>query len=200
MHTIAPYFYLGPISYYKKLIERQSFAFDPNEHFVKQSYRNRACIYGANGKLNLIIPIQHQGEKKTMQQVRISNDSRWQKIHLKSIQSAYRTSAYFEFFEDEFLPFYEKKYDFLIDFTFEMHQKVCELLQIAVDSSVTEKYIDTSEITCDLRTAFSTKKKLATEPVKAYSQVFEEKQGFIADLSIVDLLFNQGPNALSFIE
>jgi len=202
MKVLLPIVYLGNISYYSTLLKSSAIVFEQHEHFVKQTYRNRTSIYGANGKLDLIIPTQkNNGVRRTMKEVKIAYDDNWQNIHWKSIQSAYRSSPYFEYYEDDFTSFYcEKKHQYLIDFNQAIQEKVLDLLSKKIKTELTTTYQNSIQNTKDLRDSFSPKTPppLSFSPIK-YKQVFENKLGFIENLSIFDLLFNTGPESETFI-
>lgn len=205
MKILLPSVYLGNITYYG-LLKRGDAAIELHEHFVKQTYRNRCTVYGANGKLDLIVPVEKSkgSQRKIMKDCRISYNDNWQKIHWRSLESAYRTSPYFEYYEDDLKPFYEKKVDFVVDWNEMLQQKMCELLQLELKWNFTEKYEENYPDTADYRNDFdpnktlqlSTHQPLASLP---YTQVFENKHGFIPDLSIADLLFNTGPEAAGYL-
>ena len=198
--------YLGPIQYYIKLLEYPSILFEHYEHYKKQTYRNRCCIYGANGKLNLIIPIQHTGKRIIIKDVNISYETDWQKLHWRSIQTAYRSSPYFEYYEDELAPFFTKKYKLLIEFNEALQLQILEILGLKIRYSHTtsyeEHYTDLTsnrEGTTDYRTAMHAELHAPNPELLPYSQVFQDKHGFIPNLSIIDLLFNLGPDSASYL-
>jgi len=114
--VLVPSLYLGPISYYKILANSDLVIREEWEHYIKQTYRNRCTILGANGKLDLGIPIQHTGKRSLMKEVKIANDERWQRLHWRTIETAYRSSPYFEYYEDDFSSFYIDEYNSLLDF------------------------------------------------------------------------------------
>lgn len=196
---ILPSSYLAPVSYFKLISESPKFAIETKEHFIKQTYRNRCYIYGANGNLSLSIPLQKRGNRTTIDQVKISYEENWQKIHWKSMESAYRTSPYFEFYEEEFRPFYESKDIIsLLEFNQKIQQTVLNLIKQKVEISLTDKY-ETSEK--DWRKSIHPKNKEHTQAFHfpKYMQVFEDKYGFIPNLSIIDVLFNLGPRTMDYI-
>lgn len=174
--------------------------FENDDNYQKQTYRNRTYIYGANGKLLLNIPIKHSGDgsHQKYRDVKIENNFEWQKHHWKSLQSAYRSSAFFEFYEDEFAHLFEKTQRFLMDFNYKCQELVCECLQLNLTYSKTKEYFKNPQ-QIDLREAINAKTKPLI-PATRYFQVFEDKKGFIPNLSILDLLFNEGTSALTYLE
>ncbi len=206
MVNILPVFYLAPIEYYSVLLKSSSVIFEINEHFEKQTYRNRCEIYGANGKLKLIIPVKHTGERTLVKDVRIANENNWQKIHWKSIESAYRTSSYFEFYEHIFVPFYEQKFNFLIDFNIELQNEILKIMEAEIKIEKTNSYQKNYSDEKDLRNYFNPKSEIRPVPhssgnlkYKNYPQVFSDKFGFISNLSILDLIFNTGPQTKDYL-
>ncbi|GAA4310981.1 WbqC family protein [Mucilaginibacter gynuensis] len=198
--AVLPLFYLPPVEYFTQFNTYKPHIFiEQEEHFPKQTYRNRANIYSPDGVLTLVVPVIKGSKNHTkIKDVRISYDFRWQRLHWMSLQTCYRRSAYFEYYEDDFVPFYEKKIDFLFDYNQQLFELLLKLLKIKTELNFTPTYEAGYEGVIDLRSAFNAKKSY-TEGHKPYFQVFDERSGFIPNLSIVDLLFNQGPQALSYI-
>jgi hypothetical protein len=197
---VLPSFYLAPIAYYSHILQTDGeILLERHEHFPKQTYRNRASIHSPNGRLDLTIPIQKtEGQKRTqMKDVRISNADDWQRQHWMTLQTSYRRSAYFEYYEDDFLRYYNRKFNFLFDFNHEFNEMILSLLKIKMDFSFTEVYRKSYPDLLDLREVIHPKKNLPLN--KAYFQVFEPKNSFIPNLSIVDLLFNQGPQSKNYL-
>jgi hypothetical protein len=199
--AIFPLFYLPPVSYfsavqqfdYEIIVERY-------EHFPKQTYRNRARIYSPNGILDLIVPVIKGANVHTrMKDVRISYDFNWQRIHWMSLQTCYRSSAYFEYYEDELAPFYHKKFNYLFDYNLELLQWLLQQLKKKPMLSFTEEYTEVENGLVDYRTKIHFKKEDLSQSFSQYYQVFEDRRGFLPNLSIVDLLFNQGPQAKNYI-
>lgn len=169
------------------------------EHFPKQTYRNRATIATPNGRLDLVVPVVKGSKVHTrVRDVRISNEFRWQRQHWMSLQTAYRSSPWFEFYEDELAPFYERSVDFLFDYNESLFQKLMHLLKIKLDYTYTSEYIRPGDVKEDYRESLHPKKPAGLF-MKPYSQVFEERNGFLPNLSIVDVLFSKGPESGRFI-
>lgn len=187
---VLPATYFAPASFYSAIINSRKILFDGHENFVKQTIRNRCEIFGANGRQILSVPIERRGNHVHANEVKISYKEDWQKIHWRSLISAYRNSSYFEFYVDEFDPFFNKKTVFLFDLNMALHQLLVKLLKLEVEYKFTEDYLaDYGTNSFDLR---NEKSKLP--PIAKYYQVFEERHGFIPNLSILDLLFNAGPD------
>lgn len=194
--------YLAPIQYYSKLANYHQIRIETHENFIKQSFRNRCNIYGANGELSLSIPIKKDKPKTKIKDIRIDYDTNWRKLHWKSIESAYRSSPFFEFYEDDLKPFYEKKYKYLLEFNNEIQEIILEHLELEPNIVFTDHYItQTENNTDDFREKIHPKKDIEDVQFKItkYTQVFQDKHGFISNLSIVDLLFNEGPNAINIL-
>lgn len=195
--------YLAPIQYYSKLVNFDKIIIEAHENFTKQSYRNRCNIYGANGKMSLSIPVKKDKPKTKTKDIRIDYDTNWRKLHWKSIESAYRSSPFFEFYQDDIRPFYDEKYKYLLDFNHEIQHIICEHLEIEPTISFSDEYkkkVDQS--ISDFRDKIHPKKEIHDgqfNPLK-YTQVFQDKYGFLPNLSIIDLLFNEGPNAINILK
>lgn len=191
--------YFSPISQYSEIIKADEITFETEDNFQKQTYRNRCYIYNVNGKQLLSIPVKHkitEGRKKTKDAL-IENDFPWQDQHFKSLQSAYRTSPYFEFFEDDIAVIFEKKYKYLHDINIDSYVFITNALQLNTVFKKTKTYqIEATEK--DFRHLADVKyqpKKL----VDTYVQMFDDNHGFIPNLSILDLLFMEGPNSISYL-
>lgn len=199
-NIILPVVYLGNINYYSVLLQNKgSVVFDIHENYVKQSYHNRAEIYGANGKLSLIIPLEKRNKRTPLKDIKIAYDEAWQKVHWKSFESAYRSSPYFEFYEHEFSEFYKKKnYTSLLEFNIALTKVILKILNIEQEITFTTDYKLIKGV--DYRKTIHPKispKELY--PKSTYIQVFENKEGYISNLSVLDLIFNEGPNAINFL-
>ncbi|MEJ7559411.1 MAG: WbqC family protein [Pedobacter sp.] len=198
--AIFPIFYIPPVSYFSGIKQcNYNFQLEVQEHFPKQTYRNRASIYSPNGTLDLMVPVIKGSKVHTkVKDVKISDEFKWQRLHWKSFESCYRNSAYFEYYEAEFSTFYEKKYIFLYDLNMELFQWLLKQLKLNLDLQFTAEYFKTYEDKSDFRSEFKVKDKQLESDAKPYFQVFDDREGFKPNLSIVDLLFNQGPQAKSY--
>ncbi|WZL89242.1 WbqC family protein [Salinimicrobium sp. 3283s] len=194
--------YFGPVSQFVAIVNADELVFENEDNYQKQTYRNRMYIYGANGKLLLNIPIKHTGNKSGHQKykdIKIENDFPWQKQHWKSLETVYRTSPFFEFYEDEFYPLYHREYDYLMDFNYRCLELALDCLQLDLSYKKTEEYFKEPTGLFDRRSLIEAKKN-EPQSLEPYFQVFKEKYGFLNDLSIVDLIFNEGPNALNYLQ
>jgi len=196
--------YFAPIQYYSKLLNADKVYIEQFENFIKQTYRNRCVVLGGNGVIQLIVPVvKGRGPKILIKDLKISYDTDWQRNHWRTIFSAYSSSPFFEYYKDDIHPFFEIKHKFLLDFNLKIHETICELLEIENNTELTPDFEKVPEGTINLRESISPKIKnqneLHFQPV-AYTQVFSDKLGFVPNLSILDLLFNEGPNGYSVLE
>ena len=236
--------YFGPIQWYQKLNRYDECLIERHESFIKQTYRNRMLIPTTNGPLSLTIPTNHN-TSLAMKDIRISDHANWRHVHWNALLSAYGESPFFEYYQDDIRPFYEKKYEFLFDFNMEITEKMIELLDIRPKISITNEYIQNEELKVksieseelkvkneesnglanhkvqssnlkvqskevqskevqsivDFREAIRPKKPLpdAEFESRRYYQVYEQKFGFQPNMSILDLLFNEGNEAIFYL-
>ena len=231
--------YFGPIQWYQKLNRYDECLIERHESFIKQTYRNRMIIPTTNGPLSLTIPTNHN-TSLAMKDIRISDHANWRHVHWNALLSAYGESPFFEYYQDDIRPFFEKKYEFLFDFNMETTQKMIELLDIRPKISITEEYVLSEErrvkseeseerrtksekfdsfanhkvqssnlnvqskevqSIVDFRDAIRPKKPLpdAEFVPQRYYQVYEQKYGFLPNMSILDLLFNEGNEAIFYL-
>lgn len=198
--AILPLFYLPPIEYFSKLIEyNDNLIIENAEHFQKQTYRNRASIHSPNGKLDLIVPLVRGAKTHTLaKDVKISYDFNWQRLHWMSLETSYRSSAYFEFYEDDLSVFYMKKYNFLFDYNEQLLHLILKFLKLDLIYKYSDEFEKEHPDLADFRNNIHPKRS-SNIGVNTYFQVFEERNGFIPNLSIVDLLFNQGPQSKKYL-
>jgi hypothetical protein len=191
--------YLAPVDYYFLLNNASAVILEQYEYYEKQSYRNRCTILTANGKMDLNIPVEKAG-KTIIRDIRISEHGNWQSLHWKALESAYSSSPFFEYYSDDLRPFYEKKFNYLFEFNNLIQQKILELIDIqpVVNCSISYES-KTSVAVSDFRTLIHPKKEPLLD-LPSYYQVFETKNGFIKNASIVDVLFNLGPESLLYLE
>jgi len=188
--------YLPSVEYMSWVINQKKLYFLTSGHYQKQTYRNRAEIYGPNGKLKLIIPVtknrgsKHQKDIETM----VDNNSLWQKNHWRSLQMSYRASPYFEFYEEDFYPFYNNKISSLMELNISLIKIILKLLKFEIP--IEEKNHNKVNEKRDLIIS----KKIVDVSILKYNQVFIDKHGFLPNLSIVDLLFNLGPESLDYLK
>ncbi len=188
--------YLPSVNYMSWVINQRKLYFITSGHYQKQTYRNRAEIYGPNGKLKLIIPItknkdlNHQKDIET----RVDNNFLWQRNHWRSLQMSYRASPYFEFYEDAFYPFYNNKILSLMELNISLIKVILKLLKFEI--LIEEKKFNEINEKKDL---INTKNTSDTLNLK-YNQVFNNKHGFLNNLSVIDLLFNLGPKSLDYLK
>jgi hypothetical protein len=192
--------YFSPISQYSEIIHAAEVVFEMNDNFQKQSYRYRCYIFNTNGKQLLNIPVKHpvSGARKKTQDTLLENATSWQNQHFKSLKTAYRNSPFFEFYVDDIAPIFEKKYTFLQDVNIDTFLFISEALQINSEFKKTTSYTTALE-NYDFRNLAAIKNQ--TEVYNnSYIQMFDDAHGFLPNLSILDLLFMEGPNAISFLE
>lgn len=197
-NILLPVFYLPPISWFSEFLNPENeVVFEQFETFPKQTFRNRTNIYGANGKLSLIIPINHNGSRK-FKDTEMSYREDWQKLHWKSIKTAYQSSPYFEYYEDKLIKLFENKEKFLLDFNIKSINIILDILKTEKAYSLNKEYIKNPE-EVNFREKFSAKIPSEYE-MDEYYQTFSDKMGFLNDLSIVDLICNKGPESMTYIK
>lgn len=198
--------YLAPVEYYTKLAAFDKIFIEQHDHYMKQTYRNRCTIAGPDGEIALSVPIvKPESPKCPMKDIRISDHGNWRHMHWNAIESAYNSTPFFEYYKDDFHPFYEKKYEFLADFNEALCRLICQLIDIEPDMERTTEYkMEFTPEEYDFRETIHPKKDFRqTDPEfvpRPYYQVFEARHGFRPNLSIIDLLFNMGPESLLILQ
>ena len=205
--------YFGPIQWYQKLYRAEEVFIERCESFQKQTYRNRCLIATTNGLQALTIPVvrdqsdklsdtnQDQEPVSLIHSIRISDHGNWRHLHWNALKSAYGESPFFDYYQDDIRPFFEQRWDYLFDFNEAIREKMCELLDIQPKVSYTEEFASTVNNMIDFRSSINPKHP---EPdpdftPKRYYQVYEQKHGFLPNLSILDLLFNMGPESIFYL-
>ena len=193
--------YLPPVWYVAKLAacEGQEVCIEQYDHYLKQTYRNRCCIVGPTGVQSLTVPTEKGTELKTlMRDVRISEHGNWRHLHWNALVSSYASTPFFLYYADDFRPFYERRFEFLFDFNLQLLELVCRLIDIHPLLKPTESF-SPEGVEDDFRELIHPKHDYQLDSTfhpAPYYQVFRERTGFIPNLSIVDLLFNMGPESL----
>ena len=210
MNAILATTYFGPVQWYQKLNRFDGVLMEQHEHFLKQTYRNRCIIATTQGLQALTVPVEktpsNLPEGRLIKDVRISNHGKWRKEHWNALQSAYGESPFFEFYEDDIHPFFEDRWEYLLDFNMAITEKMCELLDIHPHIELTSSYQNSLPIGegwegADFRTAIHPKHPQEDSDFspKPYYQVYKERFGFQPNLSILDLLFNMGNEAVLYL-
>ena len=183
--------YLPPVQFFSAM-KCGNVLIEQHDSYRKQTYRNRCIIATANGVQALTIPVvKSDAPKQLMKDVRISDHGDWRRQHWNALESAYMNSPFFMYYQDDFRPFYEKKYEFLIDFNMELTQVILDLAHIKVSMELTDSYCRNTQDMIDFRGLIEPHE--SSDSFKPYWQVFRQKYGFLPNLSAVDLLFNMGP-------
>lgn len=219
MRSLLSSTYFGPVQWYQKLAHGGAAIIERHDHFIKQTFRNRCVIATTQGRQALTVPVESpQGlriDKTEMKDVRISDHGAWRHLHWQALQSAYGESPFFEYYVDDLLPFFEKKWDFLFDFNLAITYKMCELLDIEPRVELTEEYMFGTnvcecddgvcgcddDVVVDYRDAIRPKHPLPDPSFvpRPYYQVYQQRFGFLPNLSILDLLFNEGNEAVLYL-
>ena len=185
--------YLPPVSFFTAINSGGDVLIEQYDNYCKQTYRNRCRIATAGGVQTLTVPVvKSESPKQLMKDVRISDHGEWRHQHWNALESAYMNSPFFMYFQDDLRPFYEKKYEFLIDFNTELTLLILKLTGINKSVTLTESYTRKTDNILDLRNLIEQGKNEPENP-KEYWQIFKKKYGFIGNLSALDLLFNMGP-------
>ncbi|MEZ4875294.1 MAG: WbqC family protein [Flavobacteriaceae bacterium] len=192
--------YFPSITNMMAMAQASEVVFETEDNYQKQTYRNRTVIAHSNGKLPLHVPIQHsqKGLRQKTKEVRVDNSFPWQKQHWKSLQTAYRTSPFFEYYEDDLAPLFIQRVESLFEHNLAIFELLCELLGLEIPFSKTTEYLKNPPQK-DLRFLVEAKKEQEF-PLEAYPQVLQKEGDFLKNLSVLDLLFNEGPNAVFYLE
>ncbi len=193
--------YLPPVEFFA-VLSSNGILLEKEETFLKQTYRNRCYIFAENGKSALSIPLNKPGGNRTKTiEVEIDNGEKWYLRHRRAIETAYNSSPFFLYYKDDLMPFFNGNYKNLFDFNLSLINLLSELIGITPDISFTKTFVKqySGEEFVDLRTQFSPKKPPLFKTFPVYYQVFSDRHEFIPNLSIIDLLFNMGPETKSYL-
>jgi len=199
MNCLIHLTYFPNLVHFVAMIKTDVVNFEVCDNYQKQTFRNRTEIYGANGKLALTVPVSYtQKNRQLYKDVIVANDGIWQQQHLKSLQSAYSMSPFYEFYIDDLMPLFEKKFDYILDFNLNCFEVLKDCLQLNITTKNTLIFEKEPQDKIDYRKLVS--RNCDVNTFKPYVQVFTEKHGFISNLSILDLLFNEGPNSELYLK
>lgn len=201
MNVLLSTTYFGPVQWYQKLYRSDEVQIERYESFLKQTYRNRCLIATTQGVQALTVPVEHHN-CQFIRDLRISDHGNWRHLHWNALQSAYGESPFFEYYQDDIRPFFEKHWTFLFDFNEEIREKMCELIDIQPKVSSTSKFVaQHTDSIKDYRNVITPKHPVPDSDFvsKPYYQVYQQKNGFLPNLSILDLLFNMGPESIFYL-
>jgi hypothetical protein len=190
--------YFGPVQWYQKLYRSDEAEIEQWESFQKQTYRNRCLIAAPNGIQALTVPVEHT-VSPLIKDLKVSDHGNWRHLHWNALVTAYSESPFFEYYQDDIRPFYERRWDYLLDYNEAIRTKICELIDIQPKVTLTGEYSRSSDN--DYREAIRPKHS-APDPdftPRPYYQVYQQKHGFLPNLSILDLLFNMGPESIFYL-
>lgn len=192
--------YFPSIAQMTAVAKADKVVFEVADNYQKQTYRNRTYIAHTNGRLLLNVPVKHakDGKRQATKNIHVENDFPWQSQHWKSLETAYRTSPFFEFYEDDLVPFFKNPVSSLLSHNLQIFELLCDLIGIDTPVSNTLEYLKNPPQE-DFRYLIDAKKE-PTYPFQPYTQVLEAHHGFLPNLSVLDLLFNEGPNTISYLE
>ena len=200
MQVLLSTTYFGPVQWYQKLHRADAVLIEQWESFQKQTYRNRCQIATTNGVQALTVPVE-RGTSPLIKDIRISDHGNWRHLHWMALQSAYGESPFFEYYQDDIRPFFEQRWDYLVDFNEAICQKMCELIDIQPQVARSLEFVAEPKEQADYRTAINPKHPApdAGFAPKPYYQVYAPKHGFLPNLSVLDLLFNMGPESIFYL-
>lgn len=201
--------YFGPVQWYQKLNRAEETLIEAHENYCKQTYRNRCVIATANGPQALTVPVERPADTDLnhcpIRDIRISDHGRWRQLHWNALQSAYSETPFFEYYADDLRPFFDRRYEFLFDFNMEICETMCSLLDVQPKIRLTTEYVkhaDISEDCVDFRDSIVPKhpRHDPSFTPRPYYQVFGTRHGFLPNLSVLDLLFNMGPEGIFLLQ
>ena len=200
MQVLLSTTFFGPVQWYQKLHRADDVLIEQWESFQKQTYRNRCLIATTNGVQALTVPVE-RGASPLMKDIRISDHGNWRHLHWMALKSAYGESPFFEYYQDDIRPFFERRWDYLLDYNEAICEKMCELIDIQPRMAYSSEFLLEPTTHTDFRSAINPKHP-APDPdftPRPYYQVYATKQGFLPNLSILDLIFNTGPESIFYL-
>lgn len=192
--------YFAPVGYYAKIYAHDKILVEQHDHYVKQTYRNRCRIQTESGVMDLSIPVEKFADKVKTKDICISYGQEWRRLHLRAMETSYNSTPFFEYYKDDIHAIYERKEKYLFDFNMRLMEFTLDALGIQREISTTESYFEEETGIEDGRNLFNPKKENIDTDSKPYYQMFSEKFGFTDGLSIVDLLFNLGPESVLYLK
>lgn len=194
--------YFAPVSYFRLLAGYNEVYIELHENYLKQTYRNRCQVYSSGGILQLSVPVVRGSfHKVAIKELEIDYTREWQRLHLRALKAAYSSSAFYEFYIDEIAEVIERRHRFLVDLNMEVTGLLCEMVGIDPLIRMTDKFIPEYNDATDRRYDLTPKGTVRAVPEQQeYFQVFSPEHGFIPDLSILDLLFNLGPESYGYLK
>ena len=211
MKTLLSTTYFGPVQWYQKLYRSEAVEIERHENFLKQTYRNRCLIATTQGVQALTVPVEHStvhsplSAANSIKDLRISDHGNWRHLHWNALQSAYGESPFFEYYQDDIRPFFEGRWTYLLDFNEDIRAEICELIDIQPKVSYSGEWrVESGECnhsTQDFREAIRPKHPQPDPDFtpRPYYQVYQQRHGFLPNLSILDLLFNMGPESILYL-
>jgi len=203
--TILSTTYFGPVQWYYELNRADCIKIEQWESFQKQTYRNRCVVATEAGTQTLTVPVEHDGGSRCIRDTRISDHGNWRHLHWQALASAYGESPFFDYYADDVRPFFERRWTYLLDYEMEITRKMCELLDLRPASiGLTENFVSDYGHGADDKRNAITPKPRADKPrtafeAKPYYQVYGSRHGFLPNLSVLDLLFNEGPEGILYL-
>jgi hypothetical protein len=204
MSSIFSTSYFPPAIQYSEYLKANEIWIEGSEHFPKQTFRNRSYIMTANGVFLLSIPLENRKNHQLTKDIKISHAEDWQKVHWRTISNAYQRSPFYEFYDDKIERLFNlKKHQFLIDLNFEIEECLDKILKVEINRKITTEYFNNDIGNwSDFRTIISPKNKTLENQIiqPNYLQVFADKLPFVKNLSILDVIFNLGPESVSHLK
>ncbi|NQX80622.1 MAG: WbqC family protein [Flavobacteriaceae bacterium] len=196
MSLFHPAFF-APIVQYTNIIQSENIVFETQDNYLKQTYRNRCRIYTANGKQDFSIAINKNASRKT-KDITVDYSNNWNRLFIKTLDAAYSSSPFYDYYKDDIISLLDKKQKYLLDLNMDSHSFVMDILQVEKQHSFTNEFEIPNNNTNDFRHLINAKQEI-DHKLKPYFQVFSVKHGFISNLSILDIIFMEGPATSNYL-